>query len=255
MKKLLLIIFVFNLLMISMVLSADPKGDEIARKHYDLPEENDSYSQSTMILIDSRGNKKVRKVVMFSKKTDVGTNSMVEFVEPADVKGSKFLTIGYKDGDDDQRLYLPALGKIRKISSSNKDGSFMGSDLNYFDMEDHDYNDYLYKYIKEEMYEDRDCFVLEMISKDENAPYSKQLAWIAKENYFIYKIECYSKKNNQLEKTIVFLNVSSIGGILTAKRTVVENILKNHKTLLQIDEKKNNIGVKDSIFSIQNLNK
>jgi hypothetical protein len=252
MKKILLIFFIFNL---SAILFADPRGDEIARKHYDLPEENDSYSIARMILVNSRGDKKIRKLVMYTKKTKVGTNSFIEFEEPADVRGSRFLTIGYKGGDDDQRLYLPALGKIRKISSSNKDGSFMGSDLNYFDMEDHDYSDYRYKFIKDEIYEGRDCFVIEMVSKDENAPYSKQLMWIAKDNYFIYKTECYSKKNNKLEKTIVFLNVTAISGILTAKRMVVENYLKNHKTLLQIDEKRNNIGVKDSIFSLQNLAK
>ncbi|MCG8570647.1 MAG: outer membrane lipoprotein-sorting protein [Spirochaetes bacterium] len=252
-KKLVLISI---LIAISFSLSADPKGEDIARKSFNLPEENDSYSMATMVLINSKGSKKIRKLAMYSKKTTKGTNSFVEFSEPADVKGSRFLTIGYDKGDDEQRLYLPALGKVRKISSSKKGGSFMGSDLNYFDMESRDFSDFQYQYLKDENLDNKNFYVIEMIPVDENAPYSRQIAWIAKDNYFIYQIECFDKdKTNQRIKTIAFLDVQKINGILTARRMVVDNHEKNHKTLLQMDEKKINIGIKENIFTIQNLTK
>ena len=254
MKKLSIILSAILLLSVS--LCADPKGEEIARKNSNLPESKDSYSISVMTLINSRGEKKIRRLKSYSKDGKDGRNSFVEFLEPADVKGTRFLTIGHDVGDDEQRLYLPALGKVRRISSSKKGGSFMGSDLNYFDMEDHGYDDFTYRYVKDEVYSGMDCYVIEMYPKDENAPYSKQIAWISKENFFSYKIECYSKKSGSpLMKIIVFLDVKNYSGVLIPGKIVVDHKLDNHKTLMQTLEQKVNVGISDSIFTVQNLQK
>lgn len=253
MRKLKLILLC---LLFTMKIFSDPKGDEIMKKNDSLKKANDSYSLTTMILINSQGDKKVRQLKMYSKEATDGTNSFIEFVEPADVKGTRFLTIGHKKGDDEQRLYLPALGKVRRISSSKKGGSFMGSDLNYFDMEDHDLTDFKYQYLRDGNYSTMDCFVVEMIPLQDNAPYSKQIAWINKANYYVYKVECY-EKNNQKDpmKTIVFLEVTNYQGVLLPQKMVVDHHFNKHKTLLSMTEQKVNIGLKDSIFSIQNLTK
>lgn len=233
---------------------ADSKGEEIARKNYSLKEADDSYSLSTMILIDKNNNKKVRKIESYSKEGKSGENSFVVFLEPSDVKGTKFLTIGHREGDDEQRLYLPALGKVRRISSSKKGGSFMGSDLNYFDMEDHSFDDFSYSYVREETYEGMDCYVIEQSPKDPNAPYSRQLVWISKSDNFAYKVECYDKKSSsRLIKVIVMKEVKRIDGIMVATKMVVDNRENNHKTLMVMENVRLNTGLDDSIFSIKNL--
>lgn len=253
MKKLLLTTLCFAL---SFAIFADKKGEEISRKNFDLKESKDSFSISSMILINSRGDKKIRKLKTFSKEGPEGRNSFIEFEEPADVKGTRFLTIAHKVGDDEQRLYLPALGKVRRISSSKKDGSFMGSDLNYYDMEDRNYEDNTYRFLREEKYNKMDCYVIERVPTDKNAPYSKQIVWINKADYFVYKAECYEKKGSkQLLKTIVFLDVKNFDGVLIPMKIVVDNHIKKHKTLLATSKQQINIGIKDSVFSVQNLQK
>lgn len=249
MKKTLLLL-VFSIFTIG--LFADAKGDEIARKMDEVAEPNDRYSISSMILIDKNNNRKVRKLENYSKKTSKGTNSFIEFLEPADVKGSRFLTIGYDDGDDDQRLYLPALGKVRKISSSKKGGSFMGSDLNYYDMEDRNFNDATYKYLRDEEYNGVDCFVIESYPTDEDAPYSKTQTWVDKSNYIPRKVVCFDKKGRK-EKTIAMVEVKKIKGYWITLKMVVDNHLKGTKTLLSTESPQLNAGLKDDIFSVQNL--
>src|SRR4030042_4622978 len=192
MKKILLTILSLSL---AAVFYADDKGSEIAKKSFDLKKSNDTSSEFTMILIGKDGTKKTRKLSIRSKEGKEGRNTIVEFLEPADVKGTKFLTIAHKKTDDEQRLYLPALKKTRQISSSNKNGKFVGSDLFYYDMEDRAFEDQTYKYIKEEKYNDKDCHVIEAVSLDANSPYSKTVLWISKADYFAYKIECYDKKD------------------------------------------------------------
>jgi outer membrane lipoprotein-sorting protein len=132
----------------------------------------------------------------------------------------------------------------------------MGSDLFYYDMEDKNFNDFNYTFITEETYENMSCYVIDMFAKDPNAPYSKQRVWINKTDYFIYKSECYDKKNtSEVIKRIVFLEVKEIQGILIPKKTVVDNIKENHKTLLIQENLKINTGIKDDVFTIQNLMK
>jgi outer membrane lipoprotein-sorting protein len=252
MKK---IILFLCLIIFILPLFADQKGNEIAKKYFSLKESRDCSSLTLMVLINKKGEKKIRKLESYSKEGKNGRNSFMKFVEPADVKGTTFLIIGYNKGDDEQRIYLPALGKIRRISSSNKDQKFMGSDLTYYDMEDHEYNDFTYKYIKDDNYEGMDCHVIEMYPTDKNSPYSKQVTWISKKDFFAYKLECYDKKRNKKIKTIVSLDVKSFDGVLIPQRMVVDNHVENHKTLVQDTNIKINKGLKDTIFTIQNMQK
>jgi hypothetical protein len=104
MNKIIQIVLFFA---VAFYVSADQKGEQIAKSNFDLKKSRDSYSIATMVIISKSGDKKNRKLEMFTKETAEGTNSFIRFLEPADVKGSTFLTIAYKKGDDDQRLYLP----------------------------------------------------------------------------------------------------------------------------------------------------
>ena len=69
----------------------------------------------------------------------------MEFVSPADVKGTKFLSYSHIKKDDDQWLYLPALKRVKRIASKNKSGSFMGSEFSYEDLSSFDADKYIYE--------------------------------------------------------------------------------------------------------------
>ena len=253
MKKNNIIIFIISMLVLT--LFADTKGEEIARKNFNLPESLDDYSEMTMVLINSRGDQKVRKIKMYSKEGKDGRNTFMEFSEPADVSGTKFLTIGHKEGDDEQRLFLPALGKIRRISSSNNDGKFMGSDIYYYDLEDLVYNDFNFKFLREESYNGMECYVVESTPKKKDTPYSKTQIWINKDDFFAYKRDSYDKSSRpKLLKTIAIVETKTINGVIIATKMVVDNFKDKHKTLLIRENTKLNIGLKDEIFSIKNLN-
>ena len=237
-------------------LFADQKGEEIASKHFSLKESNDSYSLMKMTLIDKAGGAKVRSFESFSIKTQEGKNSFIRFLEPADIKDTKFLTIGHLKTDDEQRIYLPSLNKVRLIASSSgssgKSGEFVNSDIFFYDLEDRNYGDFTYKYIKDEVFEGKDCHVVEFVPVSKTSPYSKSIAWIDSSLFIIHKFEAYDLKGSLL-KTILFKDNESIDGVFVSKRMEVENVQKNHKTLLETLQVKINTGINPSVFSIQNL--
>ncbi len=100
-----------------------------------------------MTIIDKGGSKRVRVVQSQALDFDGGTKQIVFFESPADVRNTGLLTVDYDEGDkvDDQWLYLPALRKSTRISSSDKSGSFMGSDLSFADMTGQSPDHYDYK--------------------------------------------------------------------------------------------------------------
>jgi len=240
---------------------ADAKGDEIAKKHYDLKKSQDTKATATMILKDKSGSKKTRKLEMFTQEGKDGKNSFVNFLEPADVSGTKFLTLAHKGSDSDQRLYLPGLKKTRKISSSSKDGEFVNSDFYYYDMEERYFEDYTYTFLSENetiadpAFAGKKFFKVEMKPVNKEAPYAKTIAWVGSDDYAIYKLECYDKKDNSLLKTITFPKIEKLEGVLVPTQTIVTNHKKGSSTELTLASVKVNTGVKADVFTVKNLEK
>jgi len=131
-----------------------------------------------------------------------GDKSLSIFDEPADVKGTAFLTYSHAIKPDEQWLYLPALKRVKRINSKNKSGPFMGSEFAYEDLASQEIEKYTYKYIRDEKLDGVDHFVMERYPAYEHSGYTRQLAWVNKDRYVAEKIEFYDRKN-ELLKTLV----------------------------------------------------
>ena len=129
-----------------------------------------------------------------------GDNSLTIFDTPKDVKGTAFLNFTHKAGDDDQWLYLPALKRVKRISSRNKSGSFMGSEFAYEDISSQEVEKYTYRWIRDEAYDGEECFVVELYPVDkEYSGYTRQVTWIDKEDYRTLKVEYHDRKDSFLK--------------------------------------------------------
>jgi len=94
----------------------------------------DSSSNMKMTLINANNQKRKRQMKIIVLEKESGNKSLMTFLSPADVKGTKFLNYEHINKDDDQWLYLPAIKRIKRIASKNKSGSFMGSEFSYEDL-------------------------------------------------------------------------------------------------------------------------
>ncbi|MDZ7774254.1 MAG: outer membrane lipoprotein-sorting protein [Bacteroidales bacterium] len=116
----------------------DLSGKEIIKKVYYRDDGDDRHGKLTMTLINSRGNQRIREIKQFDKDFGEEDKKIMFFISPADVRNTSFMNWSYDDPakDDDQWIYLPALGKVKRISSDSKDDYFMGSDFTYDDLGD-----------------------------------------------------------------------------------------------------------------------
>jgi outer membrane lipoprotein-sorting protein len=164
----------------------------------------DSVSELTMVLRNRNGEESTRKIRNQTLEvSDDGDKSLVIFDQPRDVKGTAFLSFTHQSGPDDQWLYLPALKRVKRISSDNKSGPFMGSEFAYEDISSQEVEKYTYNYLKDEAYEQLDCYVYERFPVDEKSGYNRQKVWMDKEHYRIMKIDFFDRKNDLL-KTLTY---------------------------------------------------
>lgn len=154
-----------------------------------------------MILKNSHGQESRRSMRILTQETENdGDKSISIFDNPRDVKGTALLTYSHKVGDDDQWLYLPALKRVKRISSSNKSGSFMGSEFAYEDVASEEIEKYTYKWIRDEVYNGQDCFVIERYPVDKKSSgYTRQVVWLDKAGFRKYKTNYFDRKNTLLK--------------------------------------------------------
>ncbi|MDR0663764.1 MAG: outer membrane lipoprotein-sorting protein [Spirochaetaceae bacterium] len=150
-------------------------ADEVVRLSRDRIEADTVQSQSTMVLTAKNGSKTERTINQYSKDGPKGSRTIVEFLSPASVKGTRFLTVENGGGGEDRWIYLPELNRVRRIAAQEGARSFVGTDLSYDDISsaDRDAEKDTHTILREETLNGKVCHVIESIPKDKSYQYSR----------------------------------------------------------------------------------
>ena len=214
----------------------------------------DITSEVTMILRNRHGQESTREMRNRTlEQQDDGDKLLVIFDRPKDVQGTAFLSFTHQTGPDDQWLYLPALKRVKRISTNNKSGPFMGSEFAYEDLVSQEVDKYTYKYLRDETLDGQDVFVVERYPVDPKSGYTRQIGWYDKEHYRLQKVEFYDRKESLL-KTLTFLNYQQY---LDQYWRPDEMLMVNHQTgketTLQWSDYKFRTGLTDRDFDQASL--
>ena len=240
-----------TILFITIISTSYPQdGMAIAKMVNERKAPQDIVSKTTMLLTNSKG--KTRTSTILSKSINNSSKQILWFLNPADDKGVAFLKIEHVDKADEMRMWLPAFKKVRRISSSKKGDSFMGSDLSYEDMTSRALDENNYKRLENDMIDGKECFVLEVVPNAEiKSTYSKHITWVEKETLIAIKEESYDLGGSLRKKKKFFFD--SISGYDVINEIFVEDIQKNHTTKLTMDDIKVDSDIDESLFQEKNL--
>ena len=168
----------------------------------------DSQGNLKMILKNQHGQTSTRELhIKTLEQENDGDKALTVFDSPKDVKGTSFLSFSHASVDDEQWLYLPALKRVKRISSRNKTGSFMSSEFSFEDMTSFEVEKFDYAYLRDEEVDGADCYVLDNFPKDKNSGYSHRVTYIDKDEYRLRKVEFYDRKDVLL-KTLTMTKFS-----------------------------------------------
>ena len=164
----------------------------------------DYKADGIMILKNRQGDKSTRYLRFKTLEVQGdGDKNLTVFDKPRDIKKTAFLSFTHSLENDDQWLYLPALKRVKRISSSNKSGPFVGSEFAYEDITSQEVKKYTYKWLRDEEYQGQKSFVVEQIPAYENSGYTRRVVWIDQDEYRTLKVDFYDRKNSLL-KTLTY---------------------------------------------------
>jgi len=206
-------------------------------------------------LIDRRGGERERFIIAFRKDYGKDSKSISFFLEPANIRDTALLTWDY-DGtarDDDQWLYLPALKKVRRISSSDRGDYFMGTDFTFEDIKQTpELEDYNWKWLGTDTVDGFECWVVEGEPKTDelkkNLGYAKTVNYVRKDINMAIRIDYWDRKGQEL-KHYRIVELKQVQGIWTALKMEMANIQTGHSTIMEFSEHQYNAGLSDRTFS------
>jgi len=183
-----------------------------------------------------------------------GDKMLVVFDTPADIRGTALLSHAHREKEDDQWLFLPAIKRVKKVSSHNKSGSFVGSEFSYQDLSPPQLDKYTYEFLREDTVDGMPCFVVKRVSTESNYQYAEEHFWIDKEAYRVYRVDYFDQTGTQVKQ----LEASDFrlyeARFWKAGRMLMTNLRNNKSTELVWQDFDFNVGLDDTRdFSVNSL--
>lgn len=231
---------------------------ELSKKGYEISARSDrtdrgfadSQVDVTMVLRNKAGEESSRSMSFTTLEVadeNIGDKSLVVFNTPKDVEGTALLSHAKILDADNQWLYLPALKRVKRISSKSKSGPFVGSEFSFEDFTATELNKYSYLWLREEACGTMTCDVIERKPRYQYSGYTKQIAWTDQSNYQLRQVDFYDRRDS-LFKTLTLENYENYNGIWRALKLHMINHKNAKSTDLIYANYKFNMGLKDNDF-------
>lgn len=240
--------------------AASLTADQILDKVRSRPDGADIYADLKMILSESNGSVRTRELLFLERDYGNDDKMTLYFTAPADVKGVALQSVNYDETaakNDDQWMYLPAFRQVRRISATDKRGSFMGSQFSYIDLDKLRVTDYTQKLVGEEKVTGKDCYVIERLPVSDSvinrAGYHKVRVWVDKDTFVVLKQTYYDARGIQFKEFIV-KKLEKIQNIWTVTHSEMIDLLNQRSSALIFSNVRYDVGLGDSLFQ-QNIMK
>ena len=213
----------------------------------------DMTADVTLIITNAKGDRRVRKIKLFSRKrTEDESDMLMRFIEPADVAGTGFLMIEHQNRDDDRYLFLPALRRVKRIASSGKGGNFMGSDYTYYDIGEPKLDDWTYPSVSDTTIDGKACYVITALPVTpkiaRETGYSKIVHYVDKERMTIIRSDYYDRRG-KLQKILTIPEMIRLAGIWFQTHLVMKNVQDNRTSEMKFENIKINQNLPKRYFS------
>ena len=234
---------------------ADTDGVALAKKIYDRPDGSDASLQAIMILSKTGSKPRYRRLYTYRLDNENGeTWSLMRFTEPADINGTGLLTRDHPGDESNQWIYLPALDRARRISSSRKGGRFVGSDIYYEDLRKRDVEKDQHRIIGNGKIGKIDTTILESIPLDpDNSVYSKRISWVHINTLTPLQVDYYTTDSETPIKRMKVTKLKKVQGYWTVLDSTVFDLESEHQTRLVTQAIKYDQQLPAKLFSRQTL--
>jgi len=248
----LLLIAVFCLGLAAGAIADEPSAFDIAKRSLERDEGKDKVESVRMVIVTSSGKTKERTFVLKKLYDPSGNMQLIRFSEPAKYKNYGFLALQHKGKDDDRWMFMARQKKTVRIEAGNQNDAFMQSDMNYYDMSDHEAEDQTHELKGMAVVDGFECWIISSVPKDKDVEYSRIESWIRKDNFVAVRMKIYDEKDRLLKEGTV-RKLEQVDGFWVVMELHLANVQKGTSTTLIMEEVKHNTGQDASEFTLQKL--
>jgi outer membrane lipoprotein-sorting protein len=222
----------------------------IVRESRDTIKADTVSTRSRMVIQAKGGSTSERLIDQYSKDGPKGKRTVIVFQRPETVAGTRFLTMENPGSADDRWIYLPGVGKVRRMAASEGSGSFVGTDFSYDDIASTSRGVDLdaHPLLREENLDGSACYVIQSVPKDNSYQYSKMILWIAKDSKLTLKIELYDRRDT-LVKVAEMSGLKEVQGRLSTTITKMTTLAAGTSTTIYMDIIKYDDPIPEAVFT------
>ena len=170
------------------------------------------------------------------------SQSIAFILEPASERGIGMLSYTYDSNKPYETwLYLSALGKVKRIVSSNSSSSepvsLFGSEFTTEDQETGKLDDYSYTLLETITFKGRKTYVIEQIptpARARQSRYARTVLWIDASRYVNVKAEMYDSRGKEIRRVIAD-NVERVNGVWMARSVTIMNLVTNRLSNMKME--------------------
>jgi hypothetical protein len=206
----------------------------------------------TLTVIDSKGKVNTKKWEYERLGSHGSSKAVLRFNAPAEVKGVALLVVNHADRASDQWMYIPEIGRERRVALQDRSTRFFGTDFTFEDLEERDVDQYSYKLLSEEPIEGAPCWKIESRPvKNKSSQYTHSYVWIRKESHAFARIENYRGANPV--RQLQYGDIRKVQGIWTAHKLDMYDVGRKSRTVLTTERIEYNVPMSDDDFTLQSL--
>ena len=208
--------------------------------------------EGNLKVIDSKGKTSEKRWRYDRLGSHGNSKSILRFTAPAEVRGVALLIVNHPDRASDQWMWIPDIGRERRVALQDRSTRFFGTDFTFEDLEERDVEQYDFKVIKEEPIDGAAAWKIESRPRrGKNSQYSHSYVWIRKDNHAFARVETY--KGDKPVRNLQYGDIRQVQGIWTAHKMDMHDLGRNSHTIMTMDKLEYNVKLSESDFTLQAL--
>jgi hypothetical protein len=244
----------------------EARGAWLARRVEDRDTGRDSRLTMRMRLFDRHGRMSERRLSLIGLRGGPGRpapadRTLVRFTYPNDIKGTGLLVWEQPAGDDERFLYLPSLGRVRRIAGSEAQESFVGSDFTFEDIGGREFEEYAYRLVDSPAGADtwaapdgtrHPVYTLESRSRSADARFPRVVSRVRRDNFVVVHAVVYNRRDEP-QKTFEVIRLERVDGYWTSLEMRMADALQRTRTELVLDSVEYDVGLTAEAFTRREL--
>lgn len=229
-----------------------PKDGRAVMEEVDKRRKTASEFSEGAVTVEEKGKSRTKAWRSWRIGWGADVKSLLQFLEPPEVKGVSLLTLSRPGAVDEQWFYVPSIDRERRIAEQEKSTRFLGTHYTYEDMEERSLDDHTYRLLGEEARDGIPCYKVESVPiPGKKSQYEKSVVWVDAARFVVIRSEGWA--DGAVLRTFVASDFREVDGVLSAHRFEVRDAKRPGRTTLEVRGLQYRLPIDPAWFAVKGM--